>query len=425
MIPQEWLKFAPRPKALSKDQAWNVFLSYRSVDRAWALNLYDILKELGYKVFLDQFVLKAGDELITKLQDGLSGSQCGVLLWSKNTGDSDWVRKEYNTLERKSTGNTNFIFVPVKLDGSELPEFAKNKIFVDFSSYPDGPNGGDLLRLLHAIDGKPLSDEAVHFANDQDEEAREAAAQINAAIRNGRPERLLQLFQNGGLAWKTSALLGCKAAEGLTKLGNNDEAIKMLEDVEKNFPRAVRPKQLRALALARRGTGDDVDNAQDILGVLYEKGERDPETLGIYARTWNDRYNKTKDLSALKQSRDLYAESFDKFPDDYYTGINAVSKSVFLGTEKDLQMAAAYAEKVQELVGTEAIPGDYWKTATIGEVLLIQKKYQEAADMYNKAVAMARLQSGSIKSTFDQAKNLLEKLQPADEEKQMILDAFN
>ena len=156
------------------------------------LHLYDVLTELGYKVFLDQYVLKPGDELITVLEDALEKSQAGVLIWSNSTKDSDWVRKEYNTLERMSTENKDFRFVPVIIEPSKLPPFAANKIFVDFSEYPDGPNGGDLLRLLHAIVGVPLSNDAVHFANDQDELSKEQVVKVNAAIKNGNADKLIQ-----------------------------------------------------------------------------------------------------------------------------------------------------------------------------------------------------------------------------------------
>src|SRR5688572_29741702 len=100
-IPQEWLQHAPKPRALTNEDKWNVFLSYRSVNRTWVLNLYDVLHELGHNVFIDQCELRAGDELATRLQDALSKSQAGVLIWSKATKDSDWVSREYQVLERQ------------------------------------------------------------------------------------------------------------------------------------------------------------------------------------------------------------------------------------------------------------------------------------------------------------------------------------
>jgi len=423
MIPKEWLQYAPKPKPLGPGE-WNVFLSYRSVNRPWVLHLYDVLTELGYKVFLDQYVLKPGDELITVLEDALEKSQAAVLIWSNAAKDSDWVRKEYNTLERMSTDNKEFRFVPVIIEPSKLPPFAANKIFVDFSEYPDGPNGGDLLRLLHAIVGVPLSDAAVHFANDQDELSKEQVVKVNAAIKNGNADKLIQLSQQDILPWKTSSALGCRAANGLIRMKKYDEAIVLLDSLEMQFKKAVRPKQLEALALARRGKDGDLDNAMEMLGELHENNHLDPETMGIYGRTWMDRYEKTKDPSDLLQSRDLYAEGFEKAPDDYYTGINAAAKSVFIGTADDLKKAADYAARVQLITGTEAVPNDYWRTATIAEVLLIQKKYKEAGDMYTKAVAMARTEKGSHESSWLQARRLMDKLKPTDEERSYVRQAF-
>jgi tetratricopeptide (TPR) repeat protein len=421
---EQWLRLAPRPRPLGKDEKWNVFLSYRSVNRIWVLNLYDVLRQQDFEVFLDQVVLAGGDELIRVLEDGLEKSQAGVLVWSSGTGDSDWVRREYQTLERQAGEREGFCFVPVRLDRAKLPVFAANRVFLDFSSYPDGPNGGELLRLLHAITGQPLSEEAAHFAAAQDAIAKEQAEEIGAAIRNREPQQLLDLFNAGGLAWESSSALGCKAAEGLIKLGRNDDGIQLLEQTEARFPRAIRPRQLRALALARRGGQGDLRQAQRILGLLYEAQERDPETLGIYGRTWMDRYSTSGDRADLEQSRDLYAEAFERAGDDYYTGINAASKSVFLGTPEDLARAAAYAGRVQKIVGTEPRAGDYWMSATVAEVFLVMKRYEEAGRLYKAAVSIARSEIASHQSTWTQACRLMEKLRPSDEERAMIRSAF-
>jgi hypothetical protein len=105
------------------------------------LSLYDVLRRYGHKVFIDQVELAPGDELITRLENALGASQAGILVWSEASRDSDWVRKEYQTMERQATDHSNFRFVPVKLDSSKAPRFAENRIFVDFHAYPDGPDG--------------------------------------------------------------------------------------------------------------------------------------------------------------------------------------------------------------------------------------------------------------------------------------------
>jgi len=420
----DWFKLAPPPRPLTGDQQWNVFLSYRSVDRAWTLNLYDVLRRHGHKVYIDQTALPAGSQLMMRLQDALQNSQAGVLIWSQATSDSKWVANEYQVLDRMAMNDENFFFVPVRLDSSKLPPMVANRVFLDFSSYPDGPNGGDLLRLLHGIVGQSLSRDAAEFALKLDEAAKQASNDVGAAIINKDPDHLVELFKAGGLAWQTSAALACKAAEGLIKLKHNDEAIRMLEEIEKQFPRAIRPKQLHALALARRGAAGDLKGAQGILGSLYQNGERDPETLGIYGRTWMDRYNKSNDPSDLQQSRDYYAEAFQRAPDDYYTGINAAAKSVLLGTPEDVDRGGKLADQVQKIVGTEPVPDDYWKTATVGEVFLLKKNYADAARLYKAAVAMARAERGSQESTWKQACLEMQKLQPTADERALVRAAF-
>ena len=428
-IPQEWQQFELAPRPLATNEKYTVFLSYRSANRAWVLSLYDVLRRYGHTVFIDQVELAAGDELIPRLESALRTSQAGVLVWSNASSDSAWVSKEYQTMERNATNRPNFKFIPVRLDTTELPDFAQNRIFVDFQAYPDGPNGGELLRLLHAVIGKPLSTEAVHYAAAQDDASRHAAAQVNAAIKNGNKTQLLTLLQNTTPEWRSSAVLACKAAEGLTKLKAYAEAIAALQEIEKEFPRAIRPKQLTALALNRRardsGSDQDVEAAQTILGELYELGERDPETLGIYGATWAERYNRSKNINDLKQSRDLYAEAFEGARDEYYTGINAASKSVLIGGDAEIAKGRAIALEVQKIVGTEPTRNDYWKTATAAEAQLILGAFAEAARLYDAAVAMARSEVGSHESTWRQACALMAKLGPSETERALVRQPFS
>ena len=54
---EDWLALAPGPAPRPQGLKWDTFLSYRSTNRYWVLQLYDVLTHLGYSVFLDQYVL--------------------------------------------------------------------------------------------------------------------------------------------------------------------------------------------------------------------------------------------------------------------------------------------------------------------------------------------------------------------------------
>ena len=340
------------------------------------------------------------------------------MIWSSASEDSDWCRKEYASFETRQSNDSAFRYVVVKLDSAPLPTFAQTKLWLDFSNAREGPRGGGLLRLLYGLQDKPLPTQAVTLAVQVDDEYRKAAAAISAARSNGDAERLIELAKGTSIPWTSAPTLLCAVADALIALKRENEAFAVLDQAETAFSRSLRPRQLRALALARLKRWKD---ARQILGELYEAGERDPETVGIYARTWMDRYEETGDVLALRRSRDLYAEAFAGVPRDYYTGINAAAKSVFLG---ELDEAAAYAAKVEAIVGLVAKPGDYWYTATVAEVQLIRRNFDGAAKLYASAVAMKPDERANHESTWKQALLLMDRLSPDPAQRAAVAQAF-
>lgn len=427
MAVDRFLELAPPPRPLSEGETYNVFISYRSLNRPWVINLYDALNRAGHSVFLDQRVLVPGQPLQRSIEDALERSQSGVLVWSKESAESKWVREEYDVLRgRMRDEPDSFFFVPVRLDNAPLPAFARTQNYLNFSQYPDGPNGGELLRLLHGIVGKPLSEEALKFAEQLDAQASSAMIEIRAAVKNRDPEHLLELFDTGSLAWDVSSALGSKAIEQLAALGKHSEAIGRAGKLVEKFPSAVRPKQMLAHVLTRSGSEENIRKARRILGNLYEGGENDPETLGLYARTFMDLYKQKGQRSDLKQSRDLYEEGFLLSRDNAYCGNNAAAKSVFLGEAEDLEKAKIIATDVLALLPDEITPGmDYWDAATIAEQQLISGDIDKAVGSYRKAVDLAPNVHGSHRSTYDQLKLLLEHLPVSQEQKKAFHAVFS
>jgi Flp pilus assembly protein TadD len=415
---ENWTDLAPPPPSLAQGKSWHVFLSYRSVNRPWVLALYDILNGLGYKVFLDQYVLTAAAPLAISLGEALDASQSAVLVWSGKYESSEWCKKECATLETKENKKKGFHYVVGRIDDSEITGLAESKLWIDFSSQPEGPGGSGLLTLLFGLQDQPLPDAAVKLAAKVDEQMRDGLLSIKACREAGAVEDLIALTATDEMAWTSSPMLLCAAAEALIAMKKIPEALKVLDRTEQAFPKAVRPKQLRGLALARSG---ETVKAQLVLGKLYAAGVIGPETLGILARTWMDRYNQTGEKTFLLKSRDLYRQAFEAFPSDYYTGINAASKSLLAGEK---ETAAQLAKRVQDLVGDKAVYDDYWKTATVAEVQLLQGNFEAAADLYRTAVVAAPLEHGSHESTFSQALLLLAALDANAEQEAKIKAAF-
>jgi hypothetical protein len=384
----------------------------------WVLSLHDTLTQLGYETFLIQFVLDTASRLARALEENLDRSQAGILIWSPRSEDSDWCKREYDAFVTKESAG-GFRFVIARLGGAVLPLWAQAKLWVDFSDDREGPRGTGLLRLLYGLQGQPLPAEAVRLAAEIDEETRRGLARIRAMTADADKARLIALADSSHVAWRSSTLLRCACAEALVSIGAHTEALALLELVVSDFPKSLRPRQLQGLALARSGRWRE---AKDVLGELYELGERDPETVGIYARTWMDSYKHTGNKLHLRRSRDLYAEAFDASPSSYYVGVNAAAKSIFL---HEHAVAQAFAKRVEGIVGLKAKRGDYWETATVAEVQLIQRHFGEAANLYSEAVAMSPGRTDDHRSSLKQASLLLEHLAPTDAEAALVRNVFS
>ena len=137
-----------------------------------------------------------------------------------------------------------------------------------------------------------------------------------------------------------------------------------------------------------------------------------------------DSYDRRGDRRELRRSRNLYLAAFWRLPSDYYPGINAASKSVFLGETKT---AAKIAAKVQAVVTGRLAEGspDDWLLATDAELQLIAGKYQDAACRYHEALMkVPREQLGSQLSTWLQAKRLMRAMHTGHSDRNQLWRAF-
>ena len=400
MTLETFLDLAPDPRPLEKGEDYTVFLSYRSVDRPWVINLHDALALGGHSVFLDQLRLVSGEGLGLSLLKGLKRSQAGVIIWSSQAATSKWVEREYEVMLERKMQRDGFHIVVVKLDRTPLPDLLDGTLTINFYNYPHGPNGGELLHLLHAVVGQPLSREALAFAEELNKDAGAAANRIKAAVEQGAYPRILKMIDEGGLAWEISPALGAQAVEALARLGKN-EAVDAARAHLAKFPDSLRPAQMLAHALSRRGEDGDLDEAQDILGTLHAAGQHDPETCGMYGRTFFDRYEQTGSRKFLKRARDLYAEGHEHSADDTYCGINAASKSAELG---ELQEAQKYAAVVAERLPPEITKDmSFWTAATIAEASAFRQSAKTTVALYARAVDQGLFEEGSHASAVAQA----------------------
>jgi tetratricopeptide (TPR) repeat protein len=413
-----WLDHAPKPPPRGKN-VYDAFISYRSSDRAWAMALYDVLKLAGWQAFLDQYDLVPGANLETSLTEALEASSAGVILWSSRTKDSKWCERERNAmraLKERRNGTFNYIFA--KLDVGELPLFAHSDLYVDFEESPEGPRGVNLLKLMCGMRGITLAPEAVVMAEQVDEDAKQSMTRIYGAIEAGNAAKLLEIGTSNQAGLRASPAPILAVAKGLVGLGKYDDAREVLKRALLLFPQSVRARQLEGLALRR------LKKYQEAVGVLSElkaAGHQDPETLGILAAAKDGLYRETGKMLHLRNARELYRTAFQGDPKDYYTGINAASKSLFLGEPAE---AARLADEVLPLVATATDASDMWAACTLGEVYLLQGKVDEAAEQYQKVIDTHPSKVGDLRGTGEQAERICVALKLPPEQTAKVMAPF-
>lgn len=413
---QRWLEYAPKPPERGAN-LYDVFISYRSSDRTWAMALYDALKLAGWEPFLDQYELVPGSNLENSLEESLAASSSGVIIWSRRTIDSVWCQRERQSMMTlRDRGGFKYLFA--KLDAQPLPLFAQADLWVEFGDSPEGPRGFNLLKLLCGMKDCKPDPAAVKLAEEVDEKASETLIRIKAAVEAGNADRLKQIGTSKDLGVVASPVALVEAARGLISMKAPADALDVLGHAKQLFPKSIRVKQLQGLAFRRLGRFDE---AIDVLSELKAAGHQDPETIGMLAAAWDGRYQKTGKRINLYKSRELYRTAFVADPKDYYTGVNAASKSLFLGEADE---SARLAALVQPLVAKAKDGNDFWGGCTLAEVYLLQGALDDARQQYQRIIDNHGTLVGHLEGTFEQAKRICSALKLTEDETKKVLAPF-
>lgn len=92
----------------------DVFISYATADREYARLLAKALERQGRTVWWDRTILP-GSNWQAVIESALDSASCAVVLWSRNSVQSDWVQTEAEEARRRG------ILVPACLDDVRIP----------------------------------------------------------------------------------------------------------------------------------------------------------------------------------------------------------------------------------------------------------------------------------------------------------------
>lgn len=99
---------------------YDVFLSHSSKDKAIVRDIAERLRKDGIKVWFDEWALRPGDSIPSKIEEGLELSRVLVLCMSANAFGSDWAQLEAGTFRFRDPLNKKRRFVPLQLDDTPV-----------------------------------------------------------------------------------------------------------------------------------------------------------------------------------------------------------------------------------------------------------------------------------------------------------------
>ena len=120
-----------------------VFLSYARDDLRRAAKVAQALEAAGHEVWWDSH-LKGGSEYSREIDEALKAAEAVVVLWSKTSVDSEWVRDE------AAVGKQSGRLVPARIDATEPPLGFRQHHTIDLS----GRGAAGIRQLVDTVNAK-------------------------------------------------------------------------------------------------------------------------------------------------------------------------------------------------------------------------------------------------------------------------------
>src|SRR5919107_2407114 len=117
---------------MEEDFKYDVFLSHSSKDKDAVRAVAERLRSDGLRVWLDDWELKPGDSIPSKIEDGLKHSRVLVLCMSADAFGSEWAQLESHTFRFRDPLNKERRFIPLRLDEAPIKGSLAQFLFIDW-----------------------------------------------------------------------------------------------------------------------------------------------------------------------------------------------------------------------------------------------------------------------------------------------------
>jgi hypothetical protein len=109
-----------------------IFISHSSADKDFVRRLFEDLRDLGHRPWLDEWEIKVGDCIVSSIQEGLESSDYIIVVLSPFAVSSGWVEREWKDAYWNEVTEGRTIVLPVLLADCVIPSLIRTKRYADF-----------------------------------------------------------------------------------------------------------------------------------------------------------------------------------------------------------------------------------------------------------------------------------------------------
>lgn len=143
---------------MADDFKYDVFLSHSVKDKPIVRELAERLRNDDLKVWLDEWVLKPGDHVQAKVEEGLEKSRVLVFCMSANAFGSEWAQLEAGTFRFRDPMNKKRRFIPLRLDAAPIKGSLAQFLHINWLPEAQNYEYGKLLEACRPADKSPEAD---------------------------------------------------------------------------------------------------------------------------------------------------------------------------------------------------------------------------------------------------------------------------
>lgn len=109
-----------------------IFISYTSADEPFVDRLSTDLGSYSANIFYAKWSIKVGDSIVDKINQGLSSHDNLVVILSKASVRSEWVKRELNSSLMRQLKDREIRILPVLMEECDIPPLLADIKYADF-----------------------------------------------------------------------------------------------------------------------------------------------------------------------------------------------------------------------------------------------------------------------------------------------------